>query len=266
MSTTAPSTDLAVIEPGGYVALNHSSDEMSEMLEVLAENLGGESLTARDLPRIGMPAAGGLTWEIPDGEGGVEPSKTLTGIIVHFERTHSYWPPSQDSGTPPACQSVGPETTAIGSGDPGGPCKTCPHNVFGTKIRPDGRQAAGKACTERENWFLLVEDRPLPIVLSLSPASLNAAKEYRVKTLGAIGKRLSSVVTEISLANDTNATGEKFSYIVPKVAGNLSAEEAAKARSYAQGLAPVFAATAADIAAESATSAPADVDATAEEV
>jgi hypothetical protein len=262
MATTT-STDVAVIKPGGYLALNHSADEMAEMLDVLAENLGGESLTARDLPRIGIPAAGGLAWEIPTGDGDIEPSKTLTGIIVHFERTHSYWPPAQDSGTPPACSSVGPVTIAIGAGEPGGPCKTCPHNQFGTKVRPDGREAAGKACTERENWFLMVEDRPLPIVLSLSPASLKAAKQYRVDTLGSVGKRLSSVVTEITLANDTNATGEKYSYIVPRVAGNLSPTEAKLAREYAIGLRPVFAATIAAVAAEAQVSTAADIDSTA---
>lgn len=263
---TTESTELAVIKPGGFLALNHSSDEMAEMLDVLAENLGGESLTARDLPRIGIPSGGGLAWEIPTGDGDVEPSKTLTGIIVHFERTHSYWPHTQASGTPPICSSVGPGTIAVGSGQPGGPCRTCPHNVYGTKIRPDGREAKGKACTERENWFMLVEDRPLPIVLSLAPSSLAAAKEYRVDTLGSVGKRLSSVVTEISLANDTNDNGEKYSYIVPKVAGNLSPAEAKAAREYAVGLRPVFVATTAAVAAEAQVSTVADIDADAEEV
>jgi len=265
-TTDAPGTDLAVITPGGYLALNHAPEEMAELLDVLAENLGGESLTARDLPRIGMPAAGGLSWEIPTGDGDIEPSKTLTGIIVHFERSHSYWTPQQDSGTPPVCSSVGPANRAVGVGDPGGPCKTCPHNVFGSKVRPDGRDAAGKACTERENWFILVEDRPLPIVLSLSPASLKAATDYRVKQLGSVGKRLSSVVTEITLANDTNATGEKYSYIVPKVAGHLTPAEAQIAREYALALRPVFAATADALAAEAQVSSNADADADAEEV
>lgn len=265
-TTDAPSTALT-IPVGNYLALNHSTDEMAEMLDVLAENLGGETLTARDLPRIGMPAAGGLTWEIPTGDGDIQAARTLTGIIVHFERTRSYWPHTQASGTPPICSAVGPANKAIGVGTPGGPCATCPHNEFGTKIRPDGREAGGKACTERENWFLLVEDRPLPIVLSLSPASLKAAKEYRVDTLGSVGKRLSSVVTEIGLANSTNDTGEKYSYIVPKVVGNLTREEAAKAREYAIGLRPVFA----SVVMEDAASAPAtatysDIDADSEEM
>ncbi len=263
MSTT-DSTALAIIKPGGYLALNHSLDEMGDMLDVLAENLGGESLTARDLPRIGIPAAGGLAWEIPTADGDIEPSKTLAGIIVHFERTHSYWPPSQDSGTPPVCSSVGPSFKAVGIGDPGGPCRTCPLNQFGTKVRPDGREAAGKACTERENWFLMVPDRPLPIVLSLSPASLGAAKDYRVKTLGSVGKRMSSVVTSITLANDTNDTGDKYSYIVPTIAGNLSPDEANKAREYAMGLRPVFAATSAAVAAEAAPAH--DIDSSATEI
>jgi hypothetical protein len=261
MATTT-STALEVIKPGGYLALNHSSDEMAEMLDVLAENLGGETLTARDLPRISMPAGGGLTWEMPLGNGDVEPVKTLTGIIVHFQRTHSYWPPSQAGGTPPICSSIGPEIRAIGVGDPGGPCKTCPHNLFATKVRDDGSEGDGKACTERENWFLLVEDRPLPIVVSLSPGSLNAAKEYRVDTLGAVGKRLSSVVTEIGLATTVNKAGQKFSYAVPREVGSLSPAEAKRARKYAIGLRPVFDATTAAVATEARVAPVADVDST----
>ncbi len=261
MSTTA-STDVAVYQAGGFLALNHSTAEMGEMLTVLKENLGGETLSSFDLPRLGIPSGGGISWEIPGADGDVEPSKTLTGIIVYFERTHSYWPHTQASGTPPACSSVGPAFKAAGVGDPGGPCATCPHNVFGTKIRQDGRSAPGKACTERENWFLMVPDRPLPIVVSLSPASLGHAKDYRVKTLGSVGKHYSSVVTSITLANDTNDTGDKYSYIVPKVAGNLSPDEAAKARAYADALRPVFAATVAAVAAE----AKADVEGSAEEI
>lgn len=266
MATAETSKELAVIPAGGYLALNHPPEEMAELLDVLAENLGGESLTARDLPRIGIPTGGGTSWEIPTGGGDIEPAKALRGIIVHFERTHSYWPPKQDAGTPPICSSVGPANKAIGVGDPGGPCKTCPHNQFGTKVRDDGREAGGKACTERENWFLLLDDRPLPIVLSLSPASLKAATDYRVKQLGSVGKRVSSVVTEITLATDTNATGEKYSYIVPKVAGNLNPNEAQLAREYALALRPVFAAAADALAAEAQVDTRADIDADAEAI
>jgi hypothetical protein len=266
MATTETSKELAVIPAGGYLALNHAPEEMAELLDVLAENLGGESLTARDLPRIGIPSGGGVSWEIPTSDGDIEPAKALRGIIIHFERTHSYWPPSQESGTPPVCSSVGSANTAVGTGDPGGACKTCPYNQFRSKVRDDGREAGGKACTERENWFLLLDDRPLPIVLSLAPTSLRAATDYRVKQLGSIGKRLSSVVTEITLANDTNATGEKYSYIVPKVAGNLSPEEAARARSYAVALRPVFAAAADALAAEAQVDTHADIDADAEAI
>lgn len=262
----APSTEIAVIEPGGYLALNHGPDEMAEMLDVIAENLGGESLTARDLPRLGIPSGGGKTWEIPDGDGGVTPTTALRGIIVHFERTHSYWPPSQKTGVPPDCSSVGPSTMARGIGKPGGPCLTCPLNQFGSKVTDKGTEADGKACTERENWFMLVEDRPLPIVVSLSPASLKAAKSYRVDTLGAVGKRMSSVVTEITLANDTAPSGDKYSYIVPRVAGNLSPAEAKAAREYALGLRPVFAASAAAVAAEAPVQTNHDVESDAEEM
>lgn len=264
-TTDVPSTALEVIQPGGYLALNHTPDETTEMLDVLAENLLGETLKANDLPRIGMPAGGGLTWEMPTASGDVEPSKTITGIIVHAERTHTYWPAEQATGTPPTCSSVGPGSVAIGTGDPGGPCRSCPWNGFGTKVDEAGQPADGKACTERENWFMLVPDRPLPIVVSLSPGSLAGAKDYR-DLLSSVGKRMSSVVTEIGLATTTNAKGKKFTYVVPRIAGHLSPAESKAAREYAVGLKPVFAATTAAVAAEPQTAPVADIDSDAEEV
>jgi hypothetical protein len=152
------STALAPVEPGGYLALNHTPKEIGA---IIADNLGGEQLTEFDLARVKVPSGGGTTWEVPT-LGGLEPTKALTGVLVHFKRTRAYWAPDADSGTPPQCRSEGPDLTAVGTGDPGGPCITCPNAEFGTAVDDSGRPAPGQACNSKEIWFLLQGGRLPP--------------------------------------------------------------------------------------------------------
>lgn len=246
------STDITIAEPGGYVALTHDTTEVAE---ILAENLGGEQLTERDLLRVKIPTGGSVTWEIP-GPAGVTPSKELTGILVHFKFVRGYWPEDSKTGSPPACHAEGPDTTAIGIGDPGGPCKTCRYHEFGSEPK-NGR---GRACKDRELWFMLQPGTFLPVVVSMSPMSLKAAGEYRKGALGAAGIRTTSVITAITLEADTNDEGDKFARAVPRLAEMLSPEEAEAARKYAVQFRPMFDAAArqmategADVAAEATT-------------
>jgi hypothetical protein len=238
------STALAPVEPGGYLALNHTPKEIGA---IIADNLGGEQLTEFDLARVKVPSGGGTTWEVPT-LGGLEPTKTLTGVLVHFKRTRAYWAPDADSGTPPQCRSEGPDLTAVGTGDPGGPCITCPNAEFGTAVDDSGRPAPGQACNSKEIWFLLREGDYLPIVLALPATSLKAAGAYRKRTLGGVGIRYSSVVTSISLTATKNAKGDSYAVISPTVAGVLEKDEAERAKAYGDELRPLF-----DAAADAAT-------------
>jgi hypothetical protein len=224
-------TDIAVIKPGGFVALNQGASEAREIIEEL---LDGEPLTARDLPVIKVPSGGKTDWEIP-GPNGSEYLPKLEGILLHFQRTHQYWENPEPDGTPPQCKSVGPEHKAIGDGVPGGPCHTCPLNRLGT--HPKGE---GKACTERELWFLLRPNSIMPYVVSLSPTSLGAAADYRRTTLAGVPIRPTSCITTIELRTDTNKAGQKFARAVPRMAGMLDPVEAQAARDYAQQFRPEF--------------------------
>lgn len=239
-----PSTEITTVDPGGYLALNH---EPSDLHEILTDVLGGDELSERDLPRVKVPSGGGTTWEIPV-LGGIEPSQTLSGILVYHKQTRAYWKPDADTGTPPDCRSQGPDGTAIGIGDPGVPCADCPLSKFGTAIDDKGQPAPGQACNKKEVWFLLPPGSSfLPIVLALPATSLAAAKTYRV-SIGSAGLRLTNVVTQIALDPDRNAKGDKFSRAVPTVGGMLSADEAKRAMEYAAALRPIF-----DAAAEAVT-------------
>src|SRR4051794_22747688 len=136
-------TELARIEPGGYVAL---AEDPGEIQAIIQENLGGQEIGEFDLPRVKVPAGGGRTWEIPS-LGGFDSEPILSGIVVHFKLTRAYGPTRDTSNSPPACRS---ENGIVGIGDPGGHCKTCPLAQFGTAIDDQGNPAPGQACNAKE--------------------------------------------------------------------------------------------------------------------
>lgn len=236
------STDLAIVEPGGYLALQHQLDEIKE---IIADNLGGDELTEFDLPRVKVPSGGSTIWEIPSLTG-TEGEKVLSGVVVHFKLTRAYWDPDADTGTPPQCRS---NDGRIGVGDPGGDCKTCPLAQYGTAVDDKGQPAPGQACNAKEIWFMLRPGSFLPLVVALPATSLKAAKAHRTVLAGA-GIKLPAVVTEITLKATKNAKGDSYAIIEPKVGGMLSPEEAQRAAEYAAALRPIFDAAAEQMAGE----------------
>lgn len=217
-------------EPGRFLAFNHAA---AEIAEIIADNFGGEQPTEFDLARVKVPSGGGTTWEVPT-LGGLEPTKTLTGVLVHFKRTRAYWAPEAETGTPPQCRAEGPDLVAVGIGDPGGPCISCPHAQYGSAIDDKGDPAPGQACNAKEVWFLLREGDFLPIVLPLPATSLKTAGAYRKQTLGGVGIRYSSVVTQVTLSATKNAKGDSYAVIAATVVGRLTEDEAARAKEYSR--------------------------------
>jgi hypothetical protein len=227
------STDIATIEPSSYLALNRES---SEIQEIIRDNLAGQDVGEFDLPRIKIPAGGGTTWEIESPLHGTQSERELQGIVVYHRQTRSFWRDDDSTGTPPDCSS---RDGVVGVGDPGGECRTCPLSQFGS----DGGR--GQACKQQAMWFLLREDSFLPVVLSLPPTSLKAAKQYMLALAGA-GIRAAEVVTKITLEKQRNPDGQDYSRAVLSVGGKLDEAATARARAYAEQLRPVFDATPAE--------------------
>lgn len=218
------STEIARIETGGYVVLSRAPDDIQA---VIARSIGDEVLSEFDLPRVKIPAGGGRVWELGEDESGPE----LAGILIHFRRTRAFWPDSEPNGSPPECRS---DDGVVGIGDPGGACRTCPNAQWGS----DPKGGRGQFCSASEIWFLLRPDLVLPLVLKLPATSLGAAKDYRVKTLAARALAPEQVVTSIKLEVETNPDGQRYSVAVPRMAGLLSDEEAARALAYAEKFRP----------------------------
>lgn len=229
-------TDIEKWEPGSFVALNM---ENAELQEILADNLGGEQINEFDLPIVKMPSGGGAFWEVPS-LGGVAAENHIEGVVVAFKRTRSYWKNSEPDGSPPDCVS---NDTITGVGDPGGECATCPFAQFGSD-----KDERGQACTEREVWFVLQKDAYLPIVVTLPPTSLAAARKYRVQ-LSTNGISISHVVTRLGLTTEANPTGQSYSKAVVSLGALLDPEDRVKSRAYAESMRETFNTVARKVAA-----------------
>jgi hypothetical protein len=239
------STELAVVEPGGYLALNHDLDEVTGFIE---DNLAGQEVTEFDLTRLSVPSGKATTyrWEIPTLEGS-EAVDEIAGIIVFQKQTRAFWPQSIDDGggsVPPSCSSpdakvgFGKQWATREDPDPDGEprqliCKQCP------KSQPGSDGGRGQACKQQAQLFLLMETGFLPAVVSVPPTSLKSVKKYMMHLSNA-GIRFDQVVTTFALEKTTNQGGIDYALIVPRLGGRLDPDEAAKARAYGAQLRPTF--------------------------
>lgn len=208
--------------------------EPNELVELIQENLGGDTITARDLDRVKVPSGGGQVWEVPSIDG-TDAVKSIEGVIVHRTTRRAYWPNKYEGGgEQPDCAS---DDGVQGIGDPGGPCGECPFNEFGS-----GRDGIGKACKEVRQLFVVTEDSLIPIVINVPPASLANVKAYFLRLMR-VQLRPTDVVTHIGLEKAQSKTDITFSRVTLTAGPRLEPEAAARLKQYADILQPAFART-----------------------
>ena len=184
--------ELAEVEPTGYLAID--MEDPTYIAGLIAENLGeNDSLSIRDLTRITVPGRGATLWSLqgPEGE---EAVKTLNGIIVFRQDTRAYWQESLEEATGtsrPDCHSM---DNITGYGSPGGSCRSCDLNVFGSAAN-----GKGKACKEKKLIFLLEEDKLLPMVVQAPSTSLTPMRDYFVGLTTKYNLPFWGAVTELAL-------------------------------------------------------------------
>ncbi len=186
--------------------------------EEIAEEMNGD---APQFQRVKMPSGGGLAFEVPgDDPESPEYQKELKGVVVYHHKANAYWEDNSMDNSPPVCMSL---NGADGIGTPGVSCECCPYNQFGS-----GEGGKGKACKNMERLYVLTEGSIFPYVLSLSPTSLGAWRNYKTLCITK-GKRVCDVVTSITLNKKANAIGQDYSVAVFKIAGQLTPDIAASA-------------------------------------
>lgn len=219
------STGLSVIETSLYPILVPDNN----IAELLAANLGNEDVSEFDLPQIKVPSGGGGSWSIPTATGEEESQPEFEGIICHVARRRQYWASQDPTGDPPDCTS---RDMLTGVGDPGGECKACQFNEFGSS-----KNERGKACKEVRALFIARPREPMPIVLNVPPGSLKNCKQY----LLVLRLPYWQLVTRFSLERTKNADGIAYSQIRFRQIGVVPGDSLPMLREYAAKLREVFA-------------------------
>lgn len=193
MSTVKnPETTSIAPVTSGYAAL-----AQNDLMAGLSEDMTG--LTLR-YDRVKIPSAASPVFEVPgDGEDS-EMVKELRGVILLQHPMYSFYrDPYTGGSNPPDCGSYDGVT-----GSTGQECATCPYNQFGS----GGGQS--KACRNKRMLYILQEGEMFPVMFGLPTGSLKTFTEYLKRNLSK-GRRLSQIVTKITLKKATNAGGINYS-------------------------------------------------------
>jgi hypothetical protein len=176
--------------------------------EALADNdfsrIVSDELDGLDIgfERIKIPSGGATMYELPSEDDDAETVKEFSGVILFHHTLNAYYKTKYTGGSnPPDCGSFDGLT---GEGDPGGNCKKCPYNVFGTG------ENGSKACKNRRRVYILREGEVFPLLLSLPTGSLKIFAKY-IKAQLSKGRKTNSIVTRFSLKKVVNSTGIAYS-------------------------------------------------------
>lgn len=193
--------------------------------EAMAEEMDGLQLT---FDRVKIPSGGGVAFEVPgDDPDSPDTEKELIGVIVDHHPVNAYWAVKYDgANNPPDCSSMDGK---VGTGDPGGSCKACPYNQFGS----DGN---GKACKNMHRVYVLRDGETFPLLLTLPPTSLKNFADFLGKRVVGKGLRSYAVKVKVTLKKATNSTGITYSQAVFALVERLTPEAADQARSYSNGI------------------------------
>ena len=153
--------------------------------------------------RIKIPSGGGTVFKIP-GDDPDEPEtvKEFSAVILYQHPLNAYYKEEYQGGSnPPDCGSY---NGVYRTSSPGGTCRTCPYNAFGS-----GKNGA-KACKNRRRLYLLREGEIFPMILSLPTGSLKGFTRYLMRILSKY-KNSNAVVTRFTLKKASSNTGIVYS-------------------------------------------------------
>lgn len=199
----------AVNSTDGFLALQDFN-----LSDVMAEEMAGLSAS---FERIKIPIGGGTTFEIPgDDPDDLDTVKEVNAVILHHHPLNAYYATKYTGGSnPPDCGSF---DGVVGVGNPGGNCKDCQYNAFGS-----GENGA-KACKNRRRLYLLREGDIFPMILSLPTGSLKGFTRYLMRILPKY-KNSNAVVTRFTLKKATSGSGIAYSQAQFAVSHVLTPEE-----------------------------------------
>lgn len=214
--------ELVVPTPDHYPVLS----DVDMTCQMIMEAAGTNGFGINDLDRVKVPTGGSTTWEVPTPEG-VEPMKSIDCIIVAMHTNRAFWAPGNESKTPDCASGDG----IVGHGTPGGDCRNCHWNKFGTGWDDAGRAAKSKACKESRRLTFFTPGEFLPKTLMVPPGSLLRVDGEKTDIQTYIRRLLSrglpywSVVTRIELVPMKSNNNKPYSIAVFSKVGDIPKDE-----------------------------------------
>lgn len=215
----AKKNELAVIKAENFNLVTLTGD----LAEAVAEEMDG--LGAIPFDRVKIPSGGGLAFEIPgEEEDDAETAQELIGVILDHGPVNAYWANKFAGGNEqPDCSSFDGKQGVDRITGEIKDCATCPYNKFGS-------DNAGKACKNVHRVYILREDNPVPLILSLPPTSLKYMRDYIGKRVILKGFRCWQVLTKITLKKEKSKDGITYSRAAFAFVDKLTPEQTQKAQ------------------------------------
>lgn len=178
----------------------------------LTDDVAGLNLS---FPKVKVPSGGSTAFEIDAGDGDPELIKELRCVIIVNHPAYSLFKEAYtgESKLPDCYSSDG----IIGTS--GVECAKCPYNKFG--------ENGTKQCKNKRALYLVFENQLFPSVLLLPTGSLQNFTKYAQANLFK-QRKLSQVVTKITLKKATNKTGIVYSQAVFTFERSLTDDEKQK--------------------------------------
>ena len=177
---------------------------ITDMLNVLHENIGASGIQMLDLPRISIPPGGSVIWNIQTPECEESP-RIIEGVVVGWRNVRIFFNNAIGVGggkQPPDCIST---NGSEGVGHPGGPCDLCPYSKFGSSSNGKGQK-----CKQIRQLLIVRPEEMLPCLLNVPPTSLKSIGQYFI-ALSAKGIPYWGIITKIALEKAQNDDGMPFS-------------------------------------------------------
>lgn len=223
MTETQPKSDALAV-----IAQEFQPLASSKLTAKIVDNLTQLDVGMFELGRIRVPAGGGTHFEL-ETLSGPEALKTIDVVIVGVRGNQKTWwlDKNPAPGTPPSCASEdGITGIGVNSLDPDAKpgrhdCATCHWNQF-ESTRGEGE---GKDCRESMVLFVLRQGGAMPNIIMAPAGSLKSVRGYMLRLVDN-GKSADEVVTRVSLRQDKNTAGTRYSVLEFSYVKDLPSETA----------------------------------------
>jgi hypothetical protein len=175
--------------------------------------------------KVKIPIGGQTAFELPTEGDDSETVKEFSAVILYHHPLNSYYATKYTGGSnPPDCGSYDGK---FGTGNPGGECKYCKFNEYGTG------ENGSKACKNKRRLYILREGEMFPLLLTLPTGSLKNFTKYLKGQLSR-NRPSNTYVTRFSLKKVSNSGGIAYSQAVFTLDRPLTPEEIAVIKPFSE--------------------------------